>query len=241
VLCTNGADEVVKVGTKRSAFWIDRYEASVWTADDGPTSGTQKFGAGDDSTINFPKNGQVLVPLYALSVANVTPSRFITWFQANEACAASGKRLPLGDEWLRAARGTTDPPADNDGTMAGNTKCNTKGMGPGLRATGKGIGVTSTTSCVSDWGAQDMIGNLWELTAEWYAGPGSSVGTSNWSDAAYQGDGTWNMNMVGSLPAAALRGGDWVDGPLVGAFALFLGSAPSGWDHTVGFRCVVPR
>src|SRR5262249_16884910 len=34
VLCKQGVDEVVKVGRKGSAFWIDRYEASVWDKED---------------------------------------------------------------------------------------------------------------------------------------------------------------------------------------------------------------
>ncbi|MPZ91072.1 MAG: hypothetical protein GEU68_05495 [Actinobacteria bacterium] len=35
--------------------------------------------------------------IYARSVAGVTPSRYITWFQAQQALANSGKRLPTGN------------------------------------------------------------------------------------------------------------------------------------------------
>lgn len=253
VLCTDGVDEVVKVGTRGSAFWIDRYEASMWTAADGPASGMQKFASGDDTTVNFPKNGQVLAPLYALSVASVTPSALMTWFQANEACRASGKRLPLGDEWLTAVRGTFDPPAANDGTVAGNAKCHTLGSGP--RATGKGLGITAATSCSSDWGAQDMIGNLFEWTAEWYAGHDTSPVVSNvWSGNSaamgdYGGDLTGNVGgvarapagWVAGPPAAATRGGSWGEGTGAGVFELDLSNAPSRWAQNIGFRCVVLR
>src|SRR6185503_7301258 len=39
VMCKKGADEVVKVGRGASAFWIDRYEGSIWQNPDG--TGTQ--------------------------------------------------------------------------------------------------------------------------------------------------------------------------------------------------------
>ena len=35
IVCKNNDDQVVKAGTGASAFWIDRYEASVWTAASG--------------------------------------------------------------------------------------------------------------------------------------------------------------------------------------------------------------
>ncbi|MBI5517559.1 MAG: hypothetical protein HY909_27560 [Deltaproteobacteria bacterium] len=104
-------DEVVRVGAWASAFWIDRYEAIVTAGADG--SGLELGGAAgiDNYGDTFPDNGQWTSPRYALSGAlpsGRTPSRLITWFQAAEACAASGKRLPSGEEWLRAANGTAD-------------------------------------------------------------------------------------------------------------------------------------
>src|SRR5262249_12706208 len=39
LVCRRGFDEVVRVGTGATAFWADRYEASVWSNPDG--SGTQ--------------------------------------------------------------------------------------------------------------------------------------------------------------------------------------------------------
>jgi hypothetical protein len=40
VVCARGNDEVVKVGLRQGAFWIDRYEASIWSEPDG--TGTQQ-------------------------------------------------------------------------------------------------------------------------------------------------------------------------------------------------------
>ena len=57
---------------------------------------------------------------------------------------ASGKELMTGVEWFRASKGTIDLPA--------GCWIDPANMKP--RNTGVG------TNCASDWGAQDMIGNL---------------------------------------------------------------------------------
>ncbi len=100
----------MKVGTGGSAFWIDRCEASVCANPDG--TGMQYGVASDDYPASFPPNGQwsgTTPPVYALSraLANSKPSAYITWFQALEACAASGERMPTGEEWLTAARASS--------------------------------------------------------------------------------------------------------------------------------------
>src|SRR4029450_9418852 len=64
-----------------------------------------------DVLTNFPRSGNwTAVPgsnppspgFYAVSVAGVQPSRCITWFQANQACLLSGKRLLTNPEWQGA-------------------------------------------------------------------------------------------------------------------------------------------
>lgn len=251
VLCTKGVDEVVKVGTRGSAFWIDRYEASVWENADG--SGMQ-HGASGYYPASFPQNGQRMsefVELYAVSRAGATPSAQITWFQANEACRASGKRLPSGSEWLAASSGTEDPESGNDGQE--NTLCKTacvEGDCPNdaPRATG------GAAKCASAWGAEDMIGNLWEWTDEWYAGLGSSAPPSPgpalpWPNSGYGSDATWNIASQAvndgawatGLPGVGRRGGSFGDGTAAGIFALDLSSGPSHTYSTQGFRCVVRR
>lgn len=235
VLCKQGNDEVVKVGVGGGAFWIDRYEASVWEGT------TQRFASGDDTSAGFPKNGQGTAPLTAKSVAGVVPSRNLTWFQAVEACAAGGKRLPDEQEWLRAARGTPDP-----GSSAGaGGLCVTSAGGP--RQTGLG------TACRSDWGAEDMIGNLWEWTSEWEASATPSDApvshAAPWP-SEYGGDGTegissWALSIDAGrrllgVPAAAIRGGSCAHGTRAGVFNLDLNHAPSSRYWDLGFRCVLP-
>lgn len=251
--CRRGSDEVVRVGDGSSAFWIDRYEASVWTTSGGSSGGTQRFLTDNDFPASFPRNGQWRdpsqptppTPLYALSATGLQPARLITWFQAVEACRASGKRLPTDEEWLTAANGTPDP-GDHNGDGG---RCRT-GAGPaGPRNTGLG------TICRSGWGVQDMIGNVWEWTSEWHAGAGSStarvnVGVQNWP-SDYNGDGTWNINgLVAPVPSApgaigipsvSARGGGWADNARSGVFALSLDNAPSYFGGSIGFRCVISR
>lgn len=267
-------DEVVRVGVGASAFWIDRYEASVWTTPEATRgvldSPTTPFGAGTaaDYPSTFPPNGQwtrTTSPLYAVSRAGVLPSRSITWFQANEACATSGKRLPTGDEWLRAARRTDDPIEANDGTRPDRQHCNTASPSGPWNTGGRAW-------CESAWGAEDMIGNVWEWTAEWSAAirPNLEINTGRtdagvaveatsepqgrWTGPLYQDDGTWNVtssvfgpeggrtaDRIDNLPAVAARGGSYVDRLQAGIFALNLYNAPTRGIPNYGFRCVVPR
>ena len=147
-------DEVVRVGVGASAFWIDRYEASVWQNADGTGS---RYGAAStaDYPPSFPPNGQATILVYALSRTGVAPSGNITWFQAEVACRATGKRLPTSPEWMAAGRGTVDP-----GAWPGSGgQCLT--MASSQRITGMG------TLCQSVWGAQDQIGNMHEMVSDW--------------------------------------------------------------------------
>jgi len=235
-LCKKGVDEVVKVGKGGSVFWVDRYEASIWQNADG-TGVQYGLASAGEYPSTFSESGEYTAALYALSVAGVRPSSYLTWFQADAACEASGKRLPTGTEWMRAARGTQDP-----GSHAGTGGyCVTNASGP--RNTGQG------TLCVSRWGAQDMIGNMWEWTEEWEAGLGTSGLGSTWPGSAYNGDGMTNIissagdgsNWLPGIPAAAHRGGSWMDGASAGRFAFYLNDAPVIQGSNVGFRCVLSR
>ena len=234
-------DEVVKVGTGGSAFWIDRYEASVHLVSTGGQLGTTATGsaADDIDSSGLTRSGQRPAgdsPARALSHSGL-PTGNATWFQANEACSASGKQLPTGSQWLRAASGTSDGAA-----------CNVSG--------GMARPSNPSNRCVSASGAHDMIGNLWEMTDEWYAGLNTAVSdpVNAWVDTTgttYGGDGTWNITSrayagaptgyTQGLPATGLRGGDSNNGARSGIFALHLANAPSGWSALGGFRCIVPR
>jgi formylglycine-generating enzyme required for sulfatase activity len=242
VLCKQGADEVVRVGTKSTAFWVDRYEASVWEFADG--TGAQ-YGDGL-AEYPYPPTGQLGVDNakgFALSKPNVMPSTKLTWFQADVACHQIGKRLPTSAEWGLAARGTIDP-----GNSAGEDgKCRNSG---GARTTGQGA------ACVSVWGAQDLVGNVSEFVSDWLAAPPLSTtdptngipGPANWG-VGFGNDHTTNLSSVAAgvttwvagVPAAIVRGGGNWEGEGAGVFNLNLSMSPSSTFGGVGFRCVIPR
>jgi hypothetical protein len=236
-LCKKGSDEVVRVGTGRNAFWMDRYEASIWFNPDG--TGAQYGVSMYDYPSTFPQDGQWTKQVYSVSMASVAPSRFMSWHQASEACAASGKQLPTLDQWFRAGQG-----AENN--RAG---CNIGGAS--AQMTG------GRTSCQSSWGVQDQIGNLSEYGAEWYASVGQqAAGQSGvWpTGGSYQGQGTNNVISGAQLndgttaihiPAAVVRGEAYGAGSSAGLWAMNVNHSPieamSAANASRGFRCIIPR
>ncbi len=168
---TRCPSDAVRVGP----VCVDKYEASVWAVPpenrglvtriekgnarlaDLVAGGATQLGQmpigtceGTEYGPGFPLTGNWTTPAYAVSVAGVLPSTCITWFQAEQACRLSGKRLATNQEWQAAAAGTPDPGAADDGA----TTCAT--LSPFAALTGE------RTLCVSAWGAHDMVGNAWE-------------------------------------------------------------------------------
>ena len=235
---------------------VDRYEASVWSipaantglikqVQDGKATlagllagGATQVSASVSSLCSpafpssFPNTGNWTAPLYAASVAGVPPSACLTWFQAEQACALSGKRLLTNQEWQRAAAGTVDPDA-NDGLA--NTKCNTSAAGP--RATGNaGATPGGADSCISNWGVQDMVGNVWELVGDW---GDNAQSCAFWSstfgdDLSCVGDG---IASGATLPGALFRGGAWNSVSDAGVFAVRGDIDPPNQISRFGFRC----
>jgi formylglycine-generating enzyme required for sulfatase activity len=273
-------DEMVPVGN----YCVDKYEASVWS--DRAATGTAYFTDGTSGDYNYASNAApnfnrdgtfTSTPkYYAVSKAGVMPSRGITWFQAVQTCAASGKELIPDSIWQMAAAGTVDPGASSGtgGTSGGSAtdavaaKCNTSANGGsgnwtissgGARYTNRaGATLKGATACISQWGAQDMVGNLWEWT-NYQGQAGVKTGTAFAQGEAGsplmlgKDDKTWNLNgsaygyngttyaWLNNAPAAAVRGGVWHNGVDGGVFALILYNAPSNSHWAFGFRCARRR
>ena len=205
-------DEMVRVG----GVCIDKYEASVW---DAPVGGNQLFTKEQIRAV-CPDDGQDCHgKIFARSVAGVIPAGDMTWFQAQQALANSGKRLLTNAEWQMAVSGTPDHPGP----------CNT--TSGAVRNTG------AESGCVSDWGVFDMVGNLWEFIADW--GPVSTE-CLEWAD---HGDFSSDDAMCLAGASTTMGPGSWARGGrfnsqfLAGPFAVDgFSFRPTASDGGLGFR-----
>jgi hypothetical protein len=136
------------------------------------------------------------------------PSAFITWFQAQQACLNVGKRLPTNAEWQGAVAGT--PTDYESGPDDGVHDCNT--------STAQHVVLTgSRDRCVSSFGAFDMVGNVFEWTADWP--PGNSVPFAHLANTVWLaailvlfggcGGGTRTSGSPGPPPQFLTLAGNW--------------------------------
>jgi hypothetical protein len=247
---------------------VDKYEASTWQIDPSNTGLVAKVQDGTvtladltaagatplcdspgDGTFPsaFPATGQwTSLPgtnppspgVYAVSVAGAIPSQCTTWFQAAQACRLAGKRLLTNLEWQDAAAGTPDPGTDN-----GTTDCSV--------ATSTLVPTGSRTSCVSAWGAFDMVGNADEWVADW-ADMANANSCRTWTTLGYLSLANDSLCFGGSgdladseysglqaIPAALRRGIDFtaadsLDPQRAGVFSV---SSRSTIMSGAGYRC----
>ena len=225
-------DQIVGVGD----FWIDRYEVSVWAAED--CTGLQ-FGSNaiDDYPDSFPDLGEWSQPLYACSLEGQAPAGSLTWLQAIQVCAQAGKGLCSNAMWQAAVAGSPE------------ASCNTD--------TGSVALTGSRAACVSKRGAFDMVGNRSEWVSDWFIG-------GLWPTVAdpYM---PFNLDFIEDLlrgfagrvcnqsvcddpsdfldrvPAAGLRGGSYEDGTDAGPFYFDVMSGLDRGAPSAGVRCCLRR
>jgi hypothetical protein len=225
---------------RSGATCIDKFEASVWrvpnptttnaelvakieqgtaTAADLEAGDATAIGKGTDNYAPCEDSGQNCAnDIYAVSLPGVSPSASLTWFQAQMACKNARKRLPSNAEWQAAVAGTPDPGSDN-----GTTDCNSMGS---LSLTG------SRSDCLSSDGAFDMVGNLYELVADWVP---RTFGCDSWNAGVSPTLDQQCLSDEGE-PFAVMRGGFSLNGPEAGPLAI--NTLPlSNSLAAVGFRC----
>jgi formylglycine-generating enzyme required for sulfatase activity len=251
LLCLSAASNSIAAGRCPSGMvqignvCIDKYESSVWSNPpdrNGNPQGSQ-FGLdsddypcsdnGNDCFKNMPGK------IFAISAPGIKPSTWITWFQAQQACANVGKRLITNAEWQLAAAGTPDTGGADDGV----TTCNTDGWITQVEKTPSG----SRTNCISNWGIVDMVGNVWEWTADWMQDNQDHDGgltSREGIDDLYGQDIVVGVDEatpeLDRFPAALTRGGDYGSiggGHYAGVFAMLASESPSNSWKSMGFRC----
>ena len=193
------------------------------SAADLAVGGATQLGTSADDYAPCRDDGQNCADdIYAVSLPSQLPSANITWFQAQEACANAGKRLPSNAEGQIGANGTPDPGPDDLATT-----CNTGGDGA---PTPNG----SRSACVSSRGAFDMVGNLVEWVADWVPRSTECPGWGEFSDdfMCLAGAGT-----AAGGPGARLRGGSFLGGASNGPLMVLGTLPPSRSVDSVGFRC----
>ena len=191
-LTINGATQLAPASTCRgpSDYGANFPDTGNWTPEAGPSTPSPR--------------------VYALSIPGVQPSACITWFQANQACRLSGKRLARNDEWLAAAQGTPDPGTDN-----GTTDCNV------------GTGTGNVQEWTADW-TEANVGGCTDSTSA-FGFPGSD-------DICFRGY-VLEPNLPFPVPGPLVRGGEFQDGPGAGVFAVDTSLFPADSDYGTGFRC----
>jgi hypothetical protein len=223
---------------------LDRYEASVWriphpattngilvrkvqlgraTEADLVSGGAMQLGTKGDDFARCADDGQGCADdVYAVSLPSVIPSAYVTWFQAQEACANSAKRLPTSAEWQVGANGTPDPEPDDHATTCNSASTDSTTL-TGARS-----------RCASTRGAFDMVGNLAEWVADWAPLSTQCPGWGGFSDDLMCLSGA-NESEPG--PGALLRGGFFFGGAFNGPLAVIGTVAPTRSQDIFGFRC----
>ena len=170
------------------------------------------------------------------------PMNCVDWNAADRFCKAEGKRLPSEAEWEFAARGSDgrkypwgDAPPSAKHLNACGAECVAWGKkhGTPLEALFAESDAWATTAPVgsfpegaSRWGIEDLVGNVWEWTADFYA----SYASADVDEPTGPATGT----------AHVMRGGAWN-----GAYADWVrpsfrfSSAAETRSHGVGFRCAL--
>lgn len=157
------------------------------------------------------------------------PVLHVNWFEAAAYCRWAGRRLPTEAEWELAASGT--PEGDDNRIAAGKRRYPWGDQAPRAGqanldwSAGGGLPVYALPDSDSAFGVRQMVGNVWEWTADWFQPyPGFSPGPYRDYSAPWFGD------------HKVLRGGCWATRSLLITTTYRNFYRPDRRDVWAGFR-----
>ncbi len=177
------------------------------------------------------------------------PINCVNWVQARTFCETSGGRLPTEAEWEFAARGPDgrlypwgdDPPSRTTANACGS-ECLAWAKTHGVESDFPGTmydaddgffataPVGSFPAGKSRYGVEDVVGNVWEWTADFYA-PYPADSATTVGDPKGPKTGAERV----------IRGGAWnAVAPEWARPTFRFHAAPTDQSHGIGFRCVYP-
>lgn len=218
-------------------FWIDRDEVTneqferfvaatryVTTAEQTGSSSVWNPGAAQLDRVQGANWRSPLGPSGSGAGTKDHPVVHISWEDARSYCSWAGKRLPTEAEWEKAARGTYGrefPWGDEWDPNENPSRLSFIGLRPvaGLQPVG------SFARGRSPYGANDMLGNVFEWVADWYGADYYKVSSA--------------LNPPG--PDAGnhriLRGGSWGTNQFLLRVPWRRAVAPNDTSSLYGFRC----
>jgi len=240
------ANEKPAHNVKLDAYCIDLYEVTASEYKACSDAGRCKRAS---TEVHWPgiskKDERLYAPLctFGQEGKGDYPINCVTWEMADIFCKAQQKRLPTEAEWEYATRGPDGrvyPWGDDEPTAlhlnACGKECVSWGQKNGVELSAlydadDGFATLAPVGKYekgrSRFGPYDVVGNVWEWVADWYAD--------------YEPDSVTNPTGKTAGEKRVIRGGGWN-----GSYATWLRPSfryaqdPTATSHGIGFRCAKP-
>ena len=204
-----------------SAYFIDTYEVTV-----AQYQACVEAGGCSSTNVNF--NSTFCD--FGREGRDDHPMNCVDWQQSKDYCDWAQKSLPTEAQWEKAARGTDGRrfPWGNDPIASCDYVVMASGVG-GCSENRTWV-VGSKPLGISPYGAYDMLGNVYEWTADWYS--------ETYYAEASDNDPLGPVDEANEFTDRVMRGGSWDYGSsVVFRTSYRYDNPPQDRDVGIGFRC----